>query len=64
MSQNSLSLTLRQTKMGWCLFINGEPYAVGMRSYCIKVADTVRRDFARGGAAMLPPVARKKGGSA
>lgn len=64
MSTKTLSLTLRQTKMGWCLFINGEPYAVGMQAYCIRVADSVRHAYARDGWAAFPELNKRKGGAA
>lgn len=47
MSQKSLSLTLKRTRMGWCLFVNGLAYAVGSQAYCIGVANELRK----GGAA-------------
>lgn len=47
MSKNALSLTLKMTRMGWCLFVNGVAYALGSRAYCIAVANEIRN----GGAA-------------
>lgn len=47
MSPKTLSLTLKRTRMGWCLFVNGLAYAVGSQSYCIAVANELRK----GGAA-------------
>jgi hypothetical protein len=45
MSQkNALSLTLRRTKMGWCLYVNGIAYAVGSQAYCIGVANSLRKE--------------------
>lgn len=44
----SLSLTLRLTRMGWCLFVNGVAYAIGSQAYCIRVANGLR---SKGGAA-------------
>ena len=38
----SLSLTLKRTRMGWCLFVNGVAYAVGSQAYCISVANQLR----------------------
>ena len=43
MSARTLNLTLRLTRLGWCLFVNGEPYAVGSQSYCIGVANELRK---------------------
>ena len=48
MSKNALPLTLKQTRIGWCLFVNGVAYALGTRAYCIEVANTLRH---QGGAA-------------
>lgn len=48
MSLHSLTLTLKRTRLGWCLFVNGEAYAVGSQAYCIGVANDLRR---KGGAA-------------
>lgn len=59
MSAKTLSLTLRHTRMGWCLSINGEAYAVGTRAYCITVAGKVRRDFALHGWAAFPEITGK-----
>lgn len=47
MSQKTLSLTLKRTRMGWCLFVNGLAYAIGTQVYCISVANALRK----GGAA-------------
>lgn len=47
MTKTALVLTLKNTLMGWCLFVNGEPYAVGSQVYCIAVANELRK----GGAA-------------
>ncbi len=47
MSQKALALTLRRTRIGWCLFVNGMPCAVGSQDYCIAVANSLRK----GGAA-------------
>ena len=43
MSKNALTVTLKKTRLGWCLFVNGVPYAIGSRAYCIAVADDLRR---------------------
>lgn len=43
MSQNTRSLTLKLTRMGWCLFVDGAPYAIGARAYCIGVANDLRK---------------------
>jgi len=47
MTKTALVLTLKNTRMGWCLFVNGEAYALGSRDYCIAVANGLRQ----GGAA-------------
>lgn len=47
MSQKTLALTLKRTRMGWCLFVNGLAYAIGSQAYCISVANALRK----GGAA-------------
>jgi hypothetical protein len=49
MSLHTLTLTLKRTRMGWCLFVNGMPYAVGSQAYCISVANELRS--CKGGAA-------------
>ena len=62
MSLQTLSLTIRPAcRLGWVLSINGTPYAHGTQAYCIRTADTVRRDFARHGWAAFPDLARKEG---
>ena len=43
-AKTSVSVLLKLTRMGWVLLVDGEPYAVGSREYCIAVAQTVRRD--------------------
>ena len=43
MSKKTLSLTLKLTRMGWCLFVDGAPYAMGSRAYCIGVSNDLRR---------------------
>lgn len=47
MNTKSLTMTLKRTRMGWCLFVNGLAYAVGSQAYCISVANALRK----GGAA-------------
>ena len=65
MRQKALNLSIRPAgRLGWCLTINGVPYARGMQAYCIRVADTVRRDFNRHGWAAFPEIASTKGGAA
>jgi hypothetical protein len=49
MSKNAITVTLKQTRMGWCLFVNGLAYAVGSQAYCISVAQQLRSQ--QGGAA-------------
>lgn len=43
MSTKTLALTLKRTRMGWCLFVNGLAYAVGTQAYCIAVANSLRK---------------------
>jgi hypothetical protein len=47
MSQKTLSIQIKLTRMGWCLFVNGEPYAIGSQAHCIAVANGLRQ---KGGA--------------
>lgn len=49
MSKNALTVVLKQTRFGWCLFVNGLAHAIGSRVYCIGVANQLRRQ--NGGAA-------------
>ncbi len=49
MSKNALTVSLKQTRIGWCLFVNGLAYAVGSQAYCISVANQLRSQ--NGGAA-------------
>lgn len=44
MTAKTLALTLKRTKMGWCLFVNGLAYAVGSQAYCIAVANSLRKE--------------------
>lgn len=48
MNPKTLTLTLKRTRMGWCLFVNGVAYAIGSQRYCIAVANALR---SQGGAA-------------
>jgi len=47
MRHTILNLRLKLTRLGWCLFVNGDAYAVGSREYCISVAN----ELLKGGAA-------------
>jgi hypothetical protein len=38
MSKNSITVTLKRTKMGWCVYLNREVYAVGSHEYCQEVS--------------------------
>lgn len=49
MSKNALTVALKQTRIGWCLFVNGLAYAIGTKAYCIGVANQLRSQ--NGGAA-------------
>jgi hypothetical protein len=49
MSKKALTVSLKQTRIGWCLFVNGLAHAMGSRVYCISVANELRRQ--NGGAA-------------
>lgn len=61
MSLQTLALTIRPAgRLGWVLTVNGTPYAHGMQAYCLRVAQTVRRDFAAHGWAAFPDRARKE----
>lgn len=61
MSLQTLSLTIRPAgRLGWVLLVNGTPYAHGMQAYCIRTAETVRRDFTRHGWAAFPELQRKE----
>jgi hypothetical protein len=65
MTSKTLNLSIRLGgRLGWCLRINGTPYACGTQAYCIRVAETVRSDFTRHGWAAFPDYAGKKGGAA
>jgi hypothetical protein len=59
MNTKPLRIDLKLTRLGWCLFVDGEPYAIGMQAYCIRVAAIVRRDFAIHGRAAFPDLAAK-----
>ena len=55
MSTKPLDLRIRPAgRLGWCLTLNGVPYAHGMQAYCIRVADSVRHAFSRDGWAAFP----------
>lgn len=65
MTCKTLNLTIRLAgRLGWCLRINGEPYACGQQAYCIRLAETARQDFNRRGWAAFPDFVGKKGGVA
>lgn len=42
MSKKSFTFSLKQTRIGWCLFVNGLAYAIGTQAYCISVANELR----------------------
>jgi len=64
MTTKPLNLTIRPAgRLGWCLRLNGEPYACGQQAYCIRLADTVRQEFNRHGWAAFPEFANRKGGA-
>lgn len=65
MTPKPLHLTIRPAgRLGWCLRVNGEPYACGTQAYCIRLAESIRQDFNRQGRATFPVLAGLKGGAA
>lgn len=65
MSQKSLVVAVKPTKkMGWCVFLNREPYAVGSYAYCNEVAQGLMRRYLQHGPASMPVHVASKGGAA
>lgn len=65
MNPKPLVLTIGPAgRLGWCLRVNGEPYACGQSSYCFRVAHEVRERFNANGWAAFPDLAGSKGGAA
>jgi hypothetical protein len=62
MSKNALTVALKKTRMGWCVFLNGEPYAIGSHAYCQEVSKgLILRHLKRVQAPMLHLVGSKGG---
>lgn len=38
MSKIAFTVSLKKTRMGWCVYVNHEPYAVGSHAYCQDVS--------------------------
>lgn len=65
MSKNALTVSLKQTRIGWCVFLNGEAYAVGSQVYCQEVSKgLILRHLQHGPDALLVSAASQKGGAA
>lgn len=65
MSQKHLTVAVKPTKkMGWCVFLNGEAFAVGSRSYCDELAKGLILRYLHHGPASMPVYAGQKGGAA
>jgi hypothetical protein len=65
MSKNSLVVAVKPTKkMGWCVFLNREPYAVGSYAYCNAVAQGLMLRYLQHGPASIPYFTASKGGAA
>lgn len=64
MSKNALTVTLKNTRMGWCVTLNGEPYALGTHLYCQEVSKALILQYLQHGPASMPVHAGSKGGAA
>lgn len=64
MSKNSLVVALKKTRMGWCVFLNGEAFAVGSQAYCQEVSKGLILRHLRHGPASMPVHVASKGGAA
>lgn len=65
MSKKALVVALKPTKkMGWCLFLNGEPYAVGSLDYCRDVSRELIVRYLQHGPDSMPVHVASKGGAA
>jgi hypothetical protein len=65
MSKNSLTVAVKPIKkMGWCVFLNREPFAVGTRAYCDEVARGLILRYLQHGPASMPVYVGQKGGAA
>ena len=63
MSKNSLTVRLKMTKMGWCVFLNHEPFAVGSYAYCNEVAQALMLRYLQHGPDSMPVHLASKGGA-
>lgn len=64
MSKNALTVTLKKTRMGWCVFLNGEAFAVGSHTYCQEVSKGLILRYLQHGPASMPAYVGQKGGAA
>ena len=64
MSKNALTVALKKTRMGWCVFLNREPYAIGTHAYCQEVSKGLILQYLQHGPASMPVYAASKGGAA
>lgn len=65
MSKNALVVAVKPTKkMGWCLFLNGEAFAVGSYRYCNELAAALMLRYLQHGPDSMPVYVGQKGGAA
>lgn len=65
MSKNSLVVAVKPTKkMGWCVFLNHEAFAIGTQAYCNEVAQGLILRYLQHGPASMPVHVASKGGAA
>ena len=54
MSKTAFTVSLKKTRMGWCVFLNHEPFAIGTHAYCNDVAQGLILRYLQHGAASMP----------
>jgi hypothetical protein len=64
MSKNALTVTLKKTRMGWCVILNGQAFAIGSHAYCQEVSKGLILRYLQHGPASMPFYAASKGGAA
>ena len=64
MSKNALTVALKKTRMGWCVLLNGEAFAIGTHAYCQEVSKALILRYLQHGPASMPVYVGGKGGAA
>lgn len=63
MSKNALTVALKKTRMGWCVLLNGEAFAIGTHAYCQEISKGLILRYLRHGPVSMPVHVASKGGA-